>query len=758
MCVENPDYSKHLCPDCGECMGDEACEFCGLCESCCQENSECTEGMCVEDPDYDSHFCDVCQECFDSVDQCDSCAEDGILICLTCCEADAHVTARAGDYAEIVKQPRSVQTVVPDPDAEEPVWAEFTVKVRNSEKCSFKWQVYSTLNRQYTDIRATGATFTGSRTASFRVQISTDACHVTQRYRCKVTDGTNTYITDPVEIVAEHRYENCLDTEKGSHALYCIGKDCGAVLATSYQSHRLGEWYITAEATSQAEGQARRDCRECGYYESKAIPVKHEHVWATKYSSSDNAHYYACTVEGCVMQKDAAAHSFGEVTVVTPATESSKGSGTKSCTVCGKTVETEINVLSHVHDFKEDNPDYIWSTNDYAKYNTYDDFCHWKICLKTVNGRTCKCESSKQVHRYTAWTLKENRTVVQRSCINCFYTQTKTLTGQNAADAQNSGKRFISVQNGSPSFAFAEPGDTVTITFTGSLQTGQIFYFWAPDICWNHVSNEYQSLTLSENLMYKTSFSYTMGDTDLVLRAFTTDCSHKSSTHGSTWTLDQSSYVAPTCEMAGKEADYICTICKAVVQEGAVIEALGHDYALDQASVKAPTCSDYGYTGNTVCQREGCGKLESRGSKISRTEHSYGELQVITQPTCSSCGWYGRACTECGKTVRDTMISKTAHTPSPTFETDQKPTETEAGIRHRVCTVCGAALAKESYTFADLLGDIDRNGVINLMDVSYLFQGCCGNGPNIPNIYGDVNGDGSVNLRDVVALYRRFMK
>ncbi len=90
-----PAEGKHclneceLCPNCEEvCFYDsdaEPCEYCGLCESCCEEN-QCPDcGMCCEDPDYNSHFCANCDSCLETVGEvCDNCG-----LCKDCCLVEA---------------------------------------------------------------------------------------------------------------------------------------------------------------------------------------------------------------------------------------------------------------------------------------------------------------------------------------------------------------------------------------------------------------------------------------------------------------------------------------------------------------------------------------------------------------------------------------------------------------------------------------------------------------------------------------------
>ena len=92
-------------------------------------------------------------------------------------------------------------------------------------------------------------------------------------------------------------------------------KDCGAVEGLALD-HSWGEWFETEPATCQMEGEKRRNCEKCGYYETRMIFVTdHSYSWDVQYEAS-------CFEEGLTI-------------------------GT--C-VCGKTVEESIPVIDHEFD------------------------------------------------------------------------------------------------------------------------------------------------------------------------------------------------------------------------------------------------------------------------------------------------------------------------------------------------------------------------------------------------------------------------
>ncbi len=147
MCVEESEFEDHLyCPDCGKTMcdsGEEFCDWCELCEECCEVNSTdagCVCGMCVEEIGFDKHVtckgcddglcasgeepcfycgmcvncctanqcehgvcfanvyemrahtCEQCGTCFDEDELCGTCADNYDVLCTECCAAQSALT------------------------------------------------------------------------------------------------------------------------------------------------------------------------------------------------------------------------------------------------------------------------------------------------------------------------------------------------------------------------------------------------------------------------------------------------------------------------------------------------------------------------------------------------------------------------------------------------------------------------------------------------------------------------------------------
>ena len=104
-----------------------------------------------------------------------------------------------------------------------------------------------------------------------------------------------------------------LQCDGGSHYVLCA---CGEKL--NAEKHVFGDWAVIAAATEEEEGLKSRECLECGYSESEAIPKVqpgHEHKYSDKHDAG--FHWKECE---CGDMTDKEAHTFDDKGV---------------CTVCG---------------------------------------------------------------------------------------------------------------------------------------------------------------------------------------------------------------------------------------------------------------------------------------------------------------------------------------------------------------------------------------------------------------------------------------
>ncbi len=202
----------------------------------------------------------------------------------------------------------------------------------------------------------------------------------------------------------------------------------------------------------------------------------------------------------------------------------------------------------------------------------------------------------------------------------------------------------------------------------------------------------------------------------------------------------------PTCTTVGSKHK-VCTVCS-VELEVAETAALGHDEVNHEA--KAPTCTEIGWNEYETCTRcdyttyeelpalghtasEWITTLEptctTEGSKhkvctVCNEELEVAEIAALGHdevnheakaPTCTEIGWNAyETCTRCDYTTYEELPAL-GHTASE-WIIDKQPTETEEGLKHKECTICGENLEEET---------IEKEG-LNVVEPSTTTTGCSG--------------------------------
>lgn len=103
-----------------------------------------------------------------------------------------------------------------------------------------------------------------------------------------------------------------------------------------------GHTDVADKAAHTYDNDADTTCNVCGY-ERPA----HVHAAATAWSKDATNHWRECTVSGCNEQLDKAAHTWNAGEITTPATFTSDGEKTYTCTVCEK-AKTETVTMEYI--------------------------------------------------------------------------------------------------------------------------------------------------------------------------------------------------------------------------------------------------------------------------------------------------------------------------------------------------------------------------------------------------------------------------
>jgi len=195
----------------------------------------------------------------------------------------------------------------------------------------------------------------------------------TEHYKGCKTDGCpakNEADTHKESDVITDEAPGCVTAGKGhTECTVCkkVIKAEVAIEATGQHSPK-DELVVDTPNSCYADGVGHSVCKDCGILmESNIrIPATGDHKWSSEWVITDDYHYYACTNEGCKHRKDQADHTPGEVIADTAPSCFETGLGHKDCTVCGKTVATNVVIeATGNHEWNTE-----WVQGEFTHYNT----------------------------------------------------------------------------------------------------------------------------------------------------------------------------------------------------------------------------------------------------------------------------------------------------------------------------------------------------------------------------------------------------
>lgn len=129
----------------------------------------------------------------------------------------------------------------------------------------------------------------------------------------------------------------------------------------------------------------------------------HEHDFDDKWTSDEDYHWYACTVEGCKEKEKRAEHELVKET-------NDDGDPIWLCEVCGFEKERKNSAPEHEHEFDDE-------------YSTSSNF-HWYAC----NVEGCSEQNSKSEHQFGSpeITYADSTLTYTYTCVDCGYEKTET--------------------------------------------------------------------------------------------------------------------------------------------------------------------------------------------------------------------------------------------------------------------------------------------------------------------------------------------
>ena len=269
------------------------------------------------------------------------------------------------------------------------------------------------------------------------------------------TCGTcNAKKTEEIQVTG-HAWDTEWSKDNDHHWHECNNANCDAVKDKA--EHRWNEGEVTTSPTCTAAGEKTFTCTACSATKTERIDAT-GHAWDTKWSKDNDHHWHKCKNANCTEIADKAEHRWNEGEVTTPATCTTPGEKTFTCTACSAKKTEEIQVTGHA-----------WGT-EWSKDNDH----HWHKC-KNCNAID---ESTKAPH---SW---DNAEVTTPATCTAAGVKTFTCTACSATK-----KETIPATGHTPGAAVRENEVAATCTTAGSYD--EVVYCTA---CGNEVSRTQKTI------------------------------------------------------------------------------------------------------------------------------------------------------------------------------------------------------------------------------------------------------------------------
>lgn len=458
---------------------------------------------------------------------------------------------------------------------------------------------------------------------------------------------------------------------------------------------------VDREANCYTEGLQVRECTVCGKGYWETIPMT-QHHWVDG----------KCTICG-----DECTHTYGEKTIITPATCITMGSYTKTCTTCGYVYKGQIPKTQHNYEWKVTTPATCNSTGVETKTctncgKTYGQRPipatgehNWET-VETIPATCTSKEKQKQectVCHTTRTTINDNSHYADHTwtegdgtvtCTKCGWEHThrwvedtsKTVPATCTSEGSKTYYCTADYKDYDQEVHKCHSTKTVTLAKTA--------HHWVNGVCTEcgatheHDWQEQTSLAKSPTCTEKGSKTYkcskcgetkveeipATGHTWKIHQIATNKSECKCSVCGVTKAHDLKvvSKDPATCTKKGI-IHYVCKDCgKKVRDNDPDAPALGHDWknqdgtcsrcnaqhTHDWGEWKTTTPADCTTEGEEVRQCNTCRFEETR--TLAKTDHDWGEWNITTEPSCTHEGEETRQCKNCQKTETK-KLEKTAH-------------------------------------------------------------------------------------------------
>ena len=516
---------------------------------------------------------------------------------------------------------------------------------------------------------------------------------------------------------------------------------CGAILVAQEvlpaTGHSFGQWETIKKATCTADGEQRRDCKNCEHYETNAIP-------ATGHSYNAVVTKPTCTAEGYTTytchcgdsyvadKTPAKGHAFGEWYTVKEATCTNYGMEQRNCKNCDHYETNAIPATGHSYNAVVMKP--TCTTEGYTTYT-----CH---CGDTYVADKIPATG----HSYSAWETTKEPTCTEngsqrRDCKNCEHFETKEIPA--------TGHSYNAV--------VTKPTCTTEGYTTYTCHCGDSYVSDKVSA----TGHDYHTTVTPPTCTEKGYSTHTCHCGDFYIGDYTPAAGH--AWNNGVVTKE------PTEESEGTML-YTCTACGDTKEE--TVPTLEHVHR-HEATVTDPTCTEQGYATYT-CR---CGDSYV-ADKTPAKGHSFGEWYTVKEATCAADGLEQRDCKNCDH-FETQAIPATGHSYQATVT---KPTCAEEGYTTYTCH-CGDSYVSD---YANAIGhawsewqdvapgkeerscetcgetetrdktpnfDVDGNGTVEEADLPLLMSILAGN-TETEELY-DFDFDGKLTIYDGVLLMQQ---
>ena len=179
----------------------------------------------------------------------------------------------------------------------------------------------------------------------------------------KTSIGHKCKFTGKEEIIVK---ATCLDD--GSKKVFCFETECGEYKEVEVKrtGHNISDWTVYTEVQFHIDGEERKTCANCGFYESRVIPKLSESHTCSFTGRVNVVFEPTCTETGlkktyCIEPEcgkyltetpEALGHTESEFMVLKDATCTEDGTKQQKCTVCDEILKTEV-ITAYGHEYND---------------------------------------------------------------------------------------------------------------------------------------------------------------------------------------------------------------------------------------------------------------------------------------------------------------------------------------------------------------------------------------------------------------------